>query len=504
MRRAGILLAVSASFAVVSASGAAGASLVTVSGPDPYAACSTAAETGTNFADTEVEPQVAVNPTNGANIIGAWQQDRWSDGGAQGLVAGFSSNGGKSWGESTLPFSACAPGAIDDPFTGSPYNRASDPWVSFGPDGTAYASAVLVNDSNEGLPGTTDTGVATATSGDGGKTWGSVRLEKSDQGTTPVFGDTQFFNDKASITADPDQAGVAYLVWDRTKSPSSTLSAILNAQTIRGPAWFSKTSDFGRTWTTARPIFDPGERNTTLGNIIVVDPRNGTLYDFFAEFANAGNPNRTPRGISIAFIKSTDGGNTWSHATNVSTQDVVFDADPNTGQLLRTEEELPSVAIDPATGQLYVVWEDARFTGGTVNQIVISTSTDGGATWSAPAAVSGSQSNGMPAFNPTVAVNANGTVGVTYYDMRNLPAGDTTTLPTDVWLTTSTDHGATFGNETHVAGSFDMLSAPQGPDGFFLGDYEALGVSGTAFMPFFATGNTGADSNPTDILTGSF
>lgn len=164
---------------------------------------------------------------------------------------------------------------------------------------------------------------------------------------------------------------------------------------------------------------------------------------------------------------------------------------------------LPSVAIDATTGQLYVVWEDARFTGGTVNQVVISTSTDGGATWGSPVAVSGSQSNGTPAFTPTVAVNSSGTVAVTYYDMRNLPPGDTTTLPTDLWLTTSTDHAATFANETHVAGSFDMFTAPNA-GGFFLGDYQGLGVSGTTFRPFFAAANSGNTSNPTDIFTGSF
>ena len=87
------------------------------------------------------EDCVAVNPANPKNIVGVWQQDRWNNGGAHGLVAGFSFNGGKSWGETTLPFSACAPNAILDPFTGAPYGRASDPWVSIGPDGTAYAVA---------------------------------------------------------------------------------------------------------------------------------------------------------------------------------------------------------------------------------------------------------------------------------------------------------------------------------------------------------------------------
>jgi hypothetical protein len=105
-----------------------------------------------------------------------------------------------------------------------------------------------------------------------------------------------------------------------------------------------------------------------------------------------------------------------------------------------------------------------------------------------------------------VAVNANGTVGVRYYDLRSLSSDDTTTLPTDVWLTTSPPGGAAFGSETHVAGSFNMLVAPNA-GGFFVGDYEALGVNGTAFVPFFVQTNCADSSctaNRTDVYSGSF
>jgi hypothetical protein len=508
MRKVGILLAVAASLVFVPGGGAVASGATTVSGPSPYASCSNANQPGTNYVNAEVEPQVAVNPatvgTSNVNVIGVWQQDRWSNGGAHGLVAGFSSDGGSTWGETTLPFSVCAPSAILDPFTGAPYNRASDPWVSIGPDGTAYAVGLLATNSTGGVAaGNNDTGVATVTSRNGGKTWGTARLEKSDRGTTPFFEFTHFFNDKESITADPLHAGTAYVVWDRLQAPSFTPDAALRAHAFRGPTWFSKTTDGGQTWTGTRPIFDPGQNSQTIGNVIVVDPRNGALYDFFEQFSTTGSPHFTPRGISVAFIKSTDGGNTWSRASTVSAQDTVGDTDPNTGQGLRTGAGLPSVAIDGATGQLYVVWEDARFTGGSVNQVVISTSTDGGATWSSPAVVNSNTPTNRPGFTPTVAVNSSATVGVTYYDLRNLPAGDTTTLPTDLWLTTSTDHGATFGNETHVAGSFDMLIAPNA-GGLFLGDYEGLGVNGSAFMPFFVQTNDSSTSNRTDVFTGSF
>jgi hypothetical protein len=477
----------------------ASSSLTLVSGPSPYAGCSTAGQPGTNYLNAEVEPWVSVNPANPKNIIGVWQQDRWSNGGAQGLVAGFSFNSGKTWNETTLPFSGCAPGAILDPFTGTPYNRASDPWVSIGPDGTAYSVGLLATNSNGGTAsGTNDTGIAAVTSSDGGRTWGNPSLIKSDQGTSPVFEFTQFFNDKESVTADPRQAGTAYVVWDRTVSPSHSPDADLHAAAFRGPSWFSKTTDGGQTWTGTRAIFDPGQNSQTIGNQVVVDPRTGVLYDFFQLFQTTGSPNFTPRGSSVSFISSSNGGSTWSQPTVVSAQQTVNDIDPNTGDTIRTASGLPSVAIDASTGELYVVWEDARFTGGTVNQAVISTSTDGGMTWSAPAVVS--KVTGRPAFTPTVAVNSTGTVAVTYYDFRNLAQGNTTTLPTDYWFTSSTDHGASFGNETHIAGSFDMLNAPNA-GGFFVGDYESLASIGTTFEPFFVQTNDENTSNRTDVFT---
>jgi hypothetical protein len=48
-----------------------------------------------------------------------------------------------------------------------------------------------------------------------------------------------------------------------------------------------------------------------------------------------------------------------------------------------------------------------------------------------------------------------------------------------------------------------MLNAPNA-GGLFLGDYQGLGVNGTAFMPFFVQTNNGNTSNRTDVFTSSF
>src|SRR5207237_6112251 len=137
----------------------------------------------------------------------------------------------------------------------------------------------------------------------------------------------------------------------------------------------------------------------------------------------------------------------------------VFVTDPNTGQSIRTGDIIPEPAIDPASGQLYVVWQDAGFTKGKFDEVALSTSTDGGTTWSTPIQVNTNTPSNQPGFTPSIHVNSAGIVGVTFYDFRNLTT-QTKTLPTDYWFVTSTDHGATFGNEAHIAGPFDMLTAP--------------------------------------------
>jgi hypothetical protein len=471
-----VVLGLTAIVAVAATAGAATvAPLALVSGPSPYATCTAGATPGSiNYVNAEVEPWVAVNPANPANIIGAWQQDRWSDGGAHGLVAGFSFDGGATWGETTLPFSACARGGLD-------YERASDPWVSIGPDGTAYAISISFNASNN------NNAVAAATSTNGGRSWRNLRVIIADN--APNF---QFFNDKESVTADPTTAGTAYAVWDRLAGPSSNPDASLHSSAFTGPGMFSKTTDGGRTWSTPQVIVPTGQNQQTIGNQIVVDPRNGTLYDFF----NLIVPPFAPSAYRVAYVKSTNGGATWTAPQVIASLQTVGVTDPNTGQAIRTGDIIPEPAIDSATGQLYVVWQDSRFNGGNYDEVALSTSTNGGATWSAPTRVN--TPTGRPAFTPAVHVSSNGTVGVTYYDFRNLTT-ETTTLPTDYWFTSSSNHGASFGNEAHLAGPFDMLTAPNA-GGFFVGDYEALDTSGTTFKSFFVQANSGNTSNRTDVF----
>jgi len=108
------------------------------------AACQGATQTGTNYPGAEVEPFVDVNLANPDNVVGNWQQDRWSNGGATGNMSAFSNDGGQSW---TIPPISAAPNTGQAKFSrctggnaanGGDFERATDPWVSFSP--TAWRS----------------------------------------------------------------------------------------------------------------------------------------------------------------------------------------------------------------------------------------------------------------------------------------------------------------------------------------------------------------------------
>src|SRR5439155_8809932 len=106
--------------------------------------------------------------------------------------------------------------------------------------------------------------------------------------------------------------------------------------------------------------------------------------------------------------------------------------------------------------------------------------------------------NNAVAFTASVRV-AGGTVGATYYDFRNNTSAPG--LPTDYWLvhchSACTDPASW--SETHVAGPFDMETAPVAR-GFFVGDYEGLATIGGSFLPFLVQTNSGHTNNPTDLF----
>ncbi|MGW0883119.1 sialidase family protein [Streptomyces sp. NPDC002671] len=453
-----------------------------VSPTDPYADCDISGDgTGTNYLSAEDEPYVTVSPRDPRNAVGIFQQDRWSNGGARGLTASYTHDG-RHFTETPLPFSHCAPGGLD-------YQRASDGWVSTGPDGTVYASGLAFDATGA------RNAVAASTSYDGGRTWTH---------TVPLIDDTQaeFSNDKNSVTADPVHPGVAYQVWDRIDEDDS-------AKVYDGPSYISITRDGGRHWSKARPFVDTSvvPHSQTIGNVIVADPRTDTLYDVFdwqTYDIDYTTGTFTPTDLHFAMVKSTDQGRTWSKPVTVAKDTAVNEVDPNApddpAKALRAGGDLPNVAIDPHTGELYVAYEGSDFSHGAYNSVELTHSTDGGRTWSAPTRVNSVAS--APAFTPSISVDARGTVAITYYDLRYLTPGNTTTLPTAAWLLRFPRGAENHATERRISRVFDWLQAPYAR-GHFLGDYQGLVTDGRlAVRPLFVESNAGAPQNSTDAYSG--
>jgi len=162
-------------------------------------------------------------------------------------------------------------------------------------------------------------------------------------------------------------------------------------------------------------------------------------------------------------------------------------------------------------GDLYAVWQTHQsFTvrGNPVDDaVMLSRSTDGGHTWSAPVKVNHTPPDAYnpQAFTPSVHVASNGDVAVTYYDFRNDVEGGP--LSTDYWVAhchaATTDCSQESGwpdsqeNRLTPGGSFDMRTAPYAI-GYFLGDYEGLDNFGTTFTPFFVQAHGTIDTPNTD------
>jgi hypothetical protein len=482
--------------------------LVRVSGTSPFAGsnCGLAGQTeGKNFLNSEVEPFVEVNPANGNNIIGAWQQDRWSNGGSRGNAVGVSHDNGKSWRiVSRTKNSLCTGGTAAN---GGGYERASDPWVTISPNGDAYLMSLSVDIAPDTAFGTNPDAMLVSKSRNGGLTWSKpttlIRDSKPNR-----------FNDKNSMTADPNDSSFVYAVWDR-------LAAI--GPVVRGPTLFARTTNGGASWNEARVIFDPGLFAQTIGNQIAVRPQ-GQLVNIFTliryppgtggperdvsdmRFEDNVNLLRKARGPGgpirkVTVVRSKDHGRSWSQKPIVvSRLRSIGVTDPDDGDQVRTSDVIPDIAVDPKGGQLYAVWQDKRFDDGRHDSVALSTSTNGGRTWSSAVKVNNTPTNiptgNQQAFTPAVDVAKDGTVSVTYYDFRN-NTPNANTLPTDYWMVRchasakrDCSRGSQYGAEVRLTNApFDMERAPDA-GGYFVGDYEGLANDvageGTDFTPFFS------------------
>lgn len=433
--------------------------------PQAVTECNGAPQTGVLYRNSETEPYIAVNPIDPDNMIAAWHQDRWSNGAAQGLGAAYTFDGGSTWAFVNIPFTRCSgasPGSAGD------FERASDPWISFGPDGTAHYMALVADNTPN------RNGMATARSTDGGVTWTEPQIIKAHPARDPG---ASLFHDKNTITADPHDPDLVYATWTLFRNGVTSLLA-------------TRSTNGGERWGPPIPIATFGNVNPAevaffrQGAQIVVLPDGTLINAFYRILFDQRNLVVT---FDQALFRSFDQGKHWERMdVSVATFAPASAFDPELGIPVRDASQIPDIAVDDATGAFYVTWQQRNDQG--LVEVVVTRSVDGGLTWSTPIRVSQAPPS-VQSFLPSVSVNDDGTVGVLFYDFRNDVLGDAP-LSTDVHLALF-DSQLTFQDERRVTpASFDMRQMLlTGARGYFPGDYVGLDAAGTDFVAAFTVAN---------------
>lgn len=192
----------------------------------------------------------------------------------------------------------------------------------------------------------------------------------------------------------------------------------------------AKSADGGSTWAVAnanRPIESVGDFQQRVPSIAI--DSNDVLHVawYGNDAANSGANQR-----QIKYVRSSDGGNTWSPWQNIAPVDGYAGED--------LWQEHPTIAVDGAD-KLYVVWQGKDPAHRGASQAKFSASSDGGSSWSAWANVAPSSHNRS---RPTLATTPG---DATLYMLAYGGAGTNQQI---MW-TRSTDGGASWAPWAAVA-----------------------------------------------------
>jgi hypothetical protein len=209
---------------------------------------------------------------------------------------------------------------------------------------------------------------------------------------------------------------------------------------------------------TVNPSAEPG---WSLAGGATVDP-GGDVYFSWTAYARrelSGRP------VSIYVSRSADSGRSWSTALlDVSSAPPECAAEACAAEYLGAQIALAS----DVAGTVYALWNAGNAHGGP-ERIYFSSSTTGGASWSAKAEVSAADDQVEHSF-PAIAAGVAGDVRIAWMDTRHSPLWS-------VFHRSSSNGGATWSAETELSGparGYDYIL----PDGFRFpfGDYFSIAI----------------------------
>jgi hypothetical protein len=421
---------------------------------------------GTKCATPQNEPSVAVNPADPLNVVAGANDFRLCcDAGGDNNSTAWayvSKDGGKTWTNvlvGGLTLSTGGKGLFKR------FDTAEDPSIAFTPNGTAYFAAIVF------ASRTNASGIAVASSPDGGLTWNEPVLVK-------YSNDPSRFNDKSWVAAGAN--GEVAVTWTRFHTDRHG-----GTSTIEG----SVTRD-GATW--SKPVRLSSPVRTRNWGATPVWAADGTLYTVFLTSRNADELH------AIAVSQLHPGGQVQQRQiARVYDGPTCFAINGNmrptlTGESFRVSP-LPAASLDPVTQTLAIVWLDGErgckrqtFTGVTNAQVKLVFVH--GSHASTPRIVTSGTDKALPAVG-----YRDRRVVVGYYTRGFAPADclhRARKVCLDYAYSTSDDG---FSTEHRLS---DASSNPFAQfDGAFIGDYSGLAVGSDGVAHAVWTDSRGGDQN---------
>jgi hypothetical protein len=417
------------------------------------------------------ESDIRVNYANTSQIIAA--SNSVEKDGAQAQF--FSSDGGKSWGQTTLPLTA--------------YDQAhSDPAVDWTSDGTAWAITIGFTQVADGSPplalGHPALGPHNITrlrsyySKNGGFTW---NFEATPSGTQTRADREVMWTDHSPTSPFKDQI---YVIWHADV-----------------PAFVARrTAGAGGAWQAPVQISHDEQKGDANG----CDIKTNSAGDVFAFYQDT-DPEPPVAGFlgKLRLAKSTNGGACFTSPRNDGHYVDIASIFATTRKL-----SIPSNCTDNARGArvfmsggafrnatkdlVYLVWPDLSGEAGCTTgagpgsnaastcktRIWFTRSTDGGANWDPKRMLNNQASLNDQSFSRLVVDETDGALMVTYSDTVN----DPTRLSSDIFAQHSLDDGVTWSAPIQITTAATNETTAGARKDFSYGDYSGLtGFDGRFF-----------------------
>jgi hypothetical protein len=384
-----------------------------------------------------LNPQKIISASN--NIGGSGQQAQY-----------FSSDGGGTWGQTSLALQ-----------TGDSFH--SDPAVDWTSDGTAWSTTIGIDATGTIL---------------------HMRAYKSTNGGATWTFDATFSGSQTNTDKE--------LIWVDHSSTSAFKDNIYACWHNGAPQFVNHRTGPGGSWGTPLQI----SGSETTGTAIGCDVKTNSGGDVFVFWPDTGSS-------KLYVAKSTNGGVSFGTPVRIANTFDSFDIGIPAMASRRLLIYTTGGAYKTATkNMVYATWTDQ--TGATgcnspanepgtntastcKSRVWFARSSDGGATWGAPVMIN-NQSSLNDQFNQSMAVDeTNGRISIIYYDTVD----DTGRKKTNVYYQTSSDDGATWSAPFKVTTAQTDETVAGADSGNQYGDYNSLSGWSNTFFPSWTDRRSG-------------